>query len=137
MSDEYRQDGRIAKKFYESEHLGLQEELVDLQEWIKQEGLRVAVIFEGRDAAGKGGVIKRITQRLNLRVVRVVALGIPTERERSQNPDQGNDRSGRRTGPPSPDSPSHTYLRSASLGELGSEGAAHRTRSVRTVQRIV
>jgi len=84
MTDEYRQDGRIAKKFYESELLRLQEELADLQEWIKQEGLRVAVIFEGRDAAGKGGVIKRITQRLNPRVVRVVALGIPTERERSQ-----------------------------------------------------
>jgi polyphosphate kinase 2 len=84
MSDEYRQDGRIAKKFYESELFRLQEELVDLQQWIKQEGLRVCVIFEGRDAAGKGGVIKRITQRLNPRIARVVALGIPTERERSQ-----------------------------------------------------
>ena len=84
MSDEYRQDGRIAKKFYERELFRLQEELVDLHEWIKQEGLRVAVIFEGRDAAGKGGVIKRITQRLNPRIARVVALGIPTERERSQ-----------------------------------------------------
>ncbi len=52
MSDEYRQDGRIAKKFYESELFRLQEELVDLQQWIKQEGLRVAVLFEGRDAAG-------------------------------------------------------------------------------------
>ena len=84
MSDEYRQDGCIAKKFYESELFRLQEELVDLQQWIKQEGLRVCVIFEGRDAAGKGGVIKRITQRLNPRIARVVALGIPTERERSQ-----------------------------------------------------
>jgi len=84
MSDEDRQDGRIAKKFYEREVFRLQEELVDLQEWIKQEGLRVAVIFVGRDASGKGGVIKRITQRLNPRIARVVALGIPTERERSQ-----------------------------------------------------
>ncbi len=54
MSDEDRQDGRIAKKFYERELFRLQEELVDLQEWIKQEGLRVAVIFVGRDASGKG-----------------------------------------------------------------------------------
>jgi polyphosphate kinase 2 len=84
MSDGYRQDGRIGKKFYEGELFRLQEELVGLQRWIKQEGLRVAVIFEGRDAAGKGGVVKRITQRLNPRIVRVVALGIPTERERSQ-----------------------------------------------------
>jgi polyphosphate kinase 2 len=84
MSDEYKPDGRIAGKYYNHELLRLQEELVDLQEWIKQEGLKVAVIFEGRDAAGKGGAIKRITQRLNHRIVRVVALGIPTEREKSQ-----------------------------------------------------
>ncbi len=84
MSDEYKPDGRIAGKYYNHELLRLQEELVDLQEWIKQEGLKVAVIFEERDAAGKGGVIKRITQRLNHRIVRVVALGIPTEREKSQ-----------------------------------------------------
>ena len=69
---------------YEKELLRLQEELVMLQEWIKREGARVVVIFEGRDAAGKGGVIKRITQRLNPRVARVVALGIPTEKEKSQ-----------------------------------------------------
>ena len=84
MSDEYRPDGRITGKFYDQELLRLQEELVDLQKWIRREGLRVAVLFEGRDTSGKGGVIKRITQRLNARVVRVVALGIPTERERSQ-----------------------------------------------------
>lgn len=59
-------------------------ELVKLQEWIKHEGLRIIVIFEGRDAAGKGGVIKRITQCLNPRVCRVVALGTPTEREKTQ-----------------------------------------------------
>ena len=81
---EYGPDGRITGKSYDRELFKLQEDLVDLQEWIKLKGLRVAVLFEGRDAVGKGGVIKRITQRLNHRIVRVVALGIPTERERSQ-----------------------------------------------------
>ncbi len=75
---------KLSKKFYEAELTRLQEELVKLQEWIKFKGLKVVVIFEGRDAAGKGGVIKRITQRLNPRVVRVVALGTPTEREKTQ-----------------------------------------------------
>ncbi|HEY51976.1 MAG TPA: polyphosphate kinase 2 [Caldilineae bacterium] len=75
---------KISKKFYEKELARLQEELVKLQEWIKHEGLKVVVIFEGRDAAGKGGVIKRITERLNPRIVRVVALPAPTERERTQ-----------------------------------------------------
>jgi polyphosphate kinase len=84
MVTEYRPDGRITDEYYDSELLKLQMQLVDLQEWIKQHGLRIAVIFEGRDAAGKGGAIKRITQRLNHRIVRVVALGIPTEREQSQ-----------------------------------------------------
>ena len=84
MSDQYRPDGRITGKYYNKELIRLQEELVDLQAWIKKEGLRVAILFEGRDAAGKGGVIKRITQRLNSRIVRVVALGVPTEREKSQ-----------------------------------------------------
>lgn len=74
----------ITKKDYESELEKLQIELVKLQEWIKQKGLKVVVIFEGRDAAGKGGVIKRITQRLNPRIARVVALGTPTEREKTQ-----------------------------------------------------
>ena len=78
---EYRPDGRITRKSFNRELLRLQEDLVDLQKWIKREDLRVAVIFEGRDAAGKGGVITRITQRLSNRIVRVVALGIPTERE--------------------------------------------------------
>ena len=81
---EYGPDGRISGKFYNRELLRLQEDLVDLQKWIKREGLRVVVVFEGRDAAGKGGVITRITQRLSHRIARVVALGIPTERERSQ-----------------------------------------------------
>jgi polyphosphate kinase len=71
-------------KFYEQELRTLQIELVKLQEWIKRKGLKVIVIFEGRDAAGKGGVIKRITESLNPRICRVVALGKPTEREESQ-----------------------------------------------------
>ena len=75
---------KMKRKEYEAELENLQVELVKLQEWIKHEGLKVIVIFEGRDAAGKGGVIKRITQRLNPRVCRVVALGTPTEREKSQ-----------------------------------------------------
>ncbi|MEL6822812.1 MAG: polyphosphate kinase 2 [Calditrichota bacterium] len=74
----------MSNKKFMKELERLQLELVKLQEWIKQEKLRVVVIFEGRDAAGKGGVIKRITRRLNPRVVRVVALGIPTEKEKSQ-----------------------------------------------------
>ena len=79
-----RDKRKIKKKVYEAELLKLQIELVKLQEWIKHEGLKVVVLFEGRDAAGKGGVIKRITQRLNPRVCRVVALGTPTEREKTQ-----------------------------------------------------
>jgi polyphosphate kinase 2 len=69
---------------YERELSRLQVELVKLQEWIRQEKLRVVVLFEGRDAAGKGGAIKRITESLNPRVCRVVALGTPTERETTQ-----------------------------------------------------
>ena len=75
---------KLTKKFYEAELRRLQEELVKLQEWIKHQGLRVVVIFEGRDAAGKGGVIKRMSERTNPRVVRTVALGTPTEREKTQ-----------------------------------------------------
>jgi len=69
---------------YERELRRLQIELVKLQEWIRERGLKVVVLFEGRDAAGKGGAIKRITQSLNPRVCRVVALGTPTEREKTQ-----------------------------------------------------
>ncbi len=72
------------KSAYNRELARLQVELVKLQEWIRHEGLKVVVLFEGRDAAGKGGTIKRITQSLNPRVCRVVALAAPTERERSQ-----------------------------------------------------
>ena len=75
---------KLKRKLYEKELARLQVELVKLQEWIKHKGLKVVAIFEGRDAAGKGGVIKRIIQGLNPRVVRVVALGTPTEREKSQ-----------------------------------------------------
>ena len=69
---------------YEKEMRRLQIELVKLQEWIRHRGLKVVVVFEGRDAAGKGGAIKRITQTLNPRVCRVVALGTPTDREKTQ-----------------------------------------------------
>jgi polyphosphate kinase 2 len=75
---------KLPRKVYEKKLAELQVELVKLQEWVKAKGLRVVVVFEGRDAAGKGGTIKRIMQRLNPRVCRVVALGIPTERERAQ-----------------------------------------------------
>lgn len=75
---------KIKTKAYEAELAKLQIELVKLQEWIKHKGLKVVVIFEGRDAAGKGGVIKRITESLNPRICRVVALGTPTEREKNQ-----------------------------------------------------
>jgi polyphosphate kinase 2 len=74
----------ISKSSYEKELLKLQTELVRMQEWIVHQGLRVVVVFEGRDTAGKGGTIKRIMERLNARYCRVVALGTPTERERSQ-----------------------------------------------------
>jgi len=75
---------KLDKKFYEKELERLQIELVKLQDWIKYKGLRAVIVFEGRDAAGKGGVIKRITQRTNPRIVKVVALGVPTEREKTQ-----------------------------------------------------
>jgi polyphosphate kinase 2 len=74
----------LQKKRYEKELAHLQLELIKVQEWIKHTGLKVVVIFEGRDAAGKGGTIKRITESLNPRICRVVALAAPTERERTQ-----------------------------------------------------
>ena len=75
---------RLTKKEYDRELRRLQVELLQLEEWIGHEGLRVVVLFEGRDTAGKGGMIKRITTLLNPRSVRVVALPAPTERERTQ-----------------------------------------------------
>src|SRR5574340_896394 len=74
----------INEKSYNKELRRLQIELVKLQEWVRFKGLKVVVLFEGRDAAGKGGVIKRITESLNPRVCRVVALPAPTEREKTQ-----------------------------------------------------
>jgi polyphosphate kinase len=74
----------LTKKQYERELVRLQTEVVRLQDWIVHAGLRVVVLFEGRDTAGKGGVIKRITERTSPRVIRTVALGTPTERERTQ-----------------------------------------------------
>ncbi len=76
--------GKLDKKYYLKKLSDLQIELVKLQEWIKEEGLKVVVLFEGRDAAGKGGVIKRITQSLNPRICSVKALGTPTDREKTQ-----------------------------------------------------
>ncbi len=81
---EVKKRKEIKNKAYEKELAKLETELVKLQEWIKHEGRRVVVTFEGRDAAGKGGVIKRITESLNPRMCRVVALPAPTERETTQ-----------------------------------------------------
>jgi polyphosphate kinase len=75
---------RLSKRLYETELYRLQGELVRMQEWVRVEGARIVVIFEGRDAAGKGGTIKRVAQYLNPRVARIVALPAPTERERTQ-----------------------------------------------------
>jgi len=75
---------KMKKAQYEQELKSLQIELVKLQEWVKATDKKVVVIFEGRDAAGKGGVIKAMTQRLNPRVCRIAALGVPTEKEKSQ-----------------------------------------------------
>jgi len=80
----YTKKGKLKRKYYEQELDHLQRELVKLQYWIKDQGLKVCVVFEGRDAAGKGGVIKRITRRLNHRIARVVALGKPSNKEQEQ-----------------------------------------------------
>ncbi|WP_425619214.1 polyphosphate kinase 2 [Anatilimnocola sp. NA78] len=75
---------RLSRKEYDRELSRLHEELVKLQEWVKHKGLKVCIVFEGRDGAGKGGTIKAITERVSPRVFRVVALPAPTEREKSQ-----------------------------------------------------
>ena len=75
---------KMKRKEFERELKELQTELVKMQEWVKHSGAKICVVFEGRDTAGKGGVIKRITERTSPRVFRVVALGVPTEREKSQ-----------------------------------------------------
>ena len=74
----------INRQFYFKELFRLQKELIKLQDWVVHQKLKVVVLFEGRDSAGKGGAIKRITQRLNPRVCRVVALSAPSEREKTQ-----------------------------------------------------
>lgn len=80
----YNARGKLRREPYEQELARLQVELVKLQAWIQHQGLRVVVIFEGRDAAGKGGVIKRITEPTNPRIVRVAALPAPSDREKTQ-----------------------------------------------------
>jgi polyphosphate kinase 2 len=79
-----KSNGKLSIETYEKEILNLQEEFVKLQEWVKKEKKKIVVIFEGRDAAGKGGVIRRITERLSSRICRVTALGVPTEKEKTQ-----------------------------------------------------
>ena len=77
-------DGKLKRKEYEKELRKLQAELCQLQDWVKHKGLRVIVVFEGRDAAGKGGTIRAITERVSPRVFRVVALPAPSDREKTQ-----------------------------------------------------
>ena len=82
--EDERPAGRVKKKAYEKELKALNVELVKLQEWVKHTGHRIVVIFEGRDAAGKGGAIKSISQSMSARVCRVVALAAPSDREKTQ-----------------------------------------------------
>jgi polyphosphate kinase 2 len=82
--DDTRSDGKLSGKDYDKALRDLHVELVRLQEWVKHAGLKVCIVFEGRDGAGKGGTIKAITERVSPRVFRVVALPAPTEREKSQ-----------------------------------------------------
>jgi polyphosphate kinase 2 len=84
MAKKRKKQPKISNEIYEAEIFRLQTELVKLQEWTRQNGARILVIFEGRDAAGKGGAIKRITEYLSPRIARIVALPTPTERERGQ-----------------------------------------------------
>jgi polyphosphate kinase len=84
VGDPGRPVKRMPKPLYEKELYRLQAELVELQEWVRTEGARVVIIFEGRDAAGKGSTIKRVTQYLNPRVASIVALPTPTDRERTE-----------------------------------------------------
>ena len=80
------EDGRkaMSNRAYEQELRHLHEELVKLQQWVVHQGLKVCIVFEGRDGAGKGGTIKAITERVSPRVFRIIALPAPTEREKSQ-----------------------------------------------------
>jgi polyphosphate kinase 2 len=83
-TDDAPDDGKLSRKKYDKKLEKLHVELVKLQEWVKQEGLKVCIVFEGRDGAGKGGSIKAITERVSPRVFRVVALPAPSDREKSQ-----------------------------------------------------
>jgi polyphosphate kinase 2 len=83
-SDGHASPPKLSRTAYESELLRLQGELVNLQEWVKATGQRVVIVFEGRDAAGKGSTIKRVTEYLNPRVARIVALPVPSQRETTQ-----------------------------------------------------
>jgi polyphosphate kinase len=84
MAKKQKKPLKISNKVYEAEIFRLQTELVKLQEWTRQTGARILVLFEGRDAAGKGGAVKRITEYLSPRVARIAALPTPTERELGQ-----------------------------------------------------
>jgi polyphosphate kinase 2 len=84
MSHLAHKDGKLSNKAYTKEMRRLQAELCKLQDWVKHKGLRIVIVFEGRDGAGKGGTIRAITERVSPRVFRVAALPAPTERERSQ-----------------------------------------------------
>ena len=84
MAKKHKKPPKISNEVYAAEIFRLQTELVKLQEWTRQTGARILVIFEGRDAAGKGGAIKRISEYLSPRIARIVALPTPTERERGQ-----------------------------------------------------
>jgi len=81
---QYKTNGKLKTQYYERELTRLQEELVKLQYWVSEQGLRVVIVFEGRSGAGKGGVIKRIMERTSRRIVRVVALPTPSDREKTQ-----------------------------------------------------
>ena len=81
---QYKTNGKLKTGYYENELTRLQEELVKLQYWVAEKGLRVVIVFEGRSGAGKGGVIKRIMERTSSRIVRVVALPTPSDREKTQ-----------------------------------------------------
>jgi polyphosphate kinase len=82
--DHKNKNGQLKRKKYERELRRLQAELCKLQEWVKYKGLRAIVVFEGRDAAGKGGTIRALTERVSPRVFRLVALPAPSDREKSQ-----------------------------------------------------
>ncbi len=84
MSNDQDEQSKLTRKEYERELEKLQVELCLLQDWVKQEGLRIIVVFEGRDAAGKGGLIRRMVERVSPRVFRLVALPAPSDREKSQ-----------------------------------------------------